>query len=111
MQSVIYTTPVTLCHVFRRILLVRHPRFIIGENQNIPGRRGSCSRVAGVAVEVLQDPRALSLMRQFIAQHPSLWNEDIARMDVQCGLRLWLQQAAPPPHGAAHRRGATILPA
>jgi cytosine deaminase len=31
----------------------------------------------GVIVEVLQEPRCIELMRQFIAQNPSLWNEDI----------------------------------
>ena len=28
-------------------------------------------------VEVLQDPRCIDLMKQFIERNPTLWNEDI----------------------------------
>ena len=31
----------------------------------------------GVAVSVLDDPRCVALMTDFIAAHPALWNEDI----------------------------------
>lgn len=34
-------------------------------------------RSRGVTVEVLQDPRCIEMMRDFIREHPSLWNEDI----------------------------------
>ena len=34
-------------------------------------------RSRGVSVQVLQDPSCIELMRQFIADHPKLWNEDI----------------------------------
>jgi cytosine/creatinine deaminase len=34
-------------------------------------------RQAGVAVVDLDDPRCVDLMREFIAAHPELWNEDI----------------------------------
>jgi cytosine deaminase len=31
----------------------------------------------GVTVEVLQDPKCIALMKQFIERNPALWNEDI----------------------------------
>ncbi len=31
----------------------------------------------GVQIEVIQDPRCIRLMREFILNHPSLWSEDI----------------------------------
>ena len=34
-------------------------------------------RSKGVIVDVVQDPRCIELMKQFISEHPSLWNEDI----------------------------------
>ena len=34
-------------------------------------------RSRGVTVDVLQDERCIRLMREFIAAHPELWNEDI----------------------------------
>jgi creatinine deaminase len=34
-------------------------------------------RQRGVLVEVLQDPRCIAMMKQFIAEKPGLWNEDI----------------------------------
>jgi cytosine deaminase len=30
-----------------------------------------------VQVEVVQDPRCIRLMEDFIAEHPELWHEDI----------------------------------
>jgi len=34
-------------------------------------------RDRGVAVDVLQDARCIEMMRQFILEHPAIWNEDI----------------------------------
>ncbi len=49
---------------------------MIGENVTFLGAEESL-RVAGVEVEVLQDAECVELMREFIARHPELWNEDI----------------------------------
>ena len=75
-QSVIYTTlsPCPMCT--GAILLYKIPRVVIGENQTFMGDE-ALLKSRGVIVEVLQDPRCIELMRQFIQQHPSLWNEDI----------------------------------
>ena len=34
-------------------------------------------RSRGVKVDVLNDARCVAMMKQFIAAHPQLWNEDI----------------------------------
>jgi creatinine deaminase len=75
-QSTIYTTlsPCPMCS--GAILLYKIPRVIVGENVTFMGDE-DLLRSRGVSVEVLQDPRCIELMRQFIAEHPTLWNEDI----------------------------------
>jgi cytosine deaminase len=49
---------------------------IAGENQTFLGAEDYL-RVNGIKVDVLQDAECLELMRQFIAEKPNLWNEDI----------------------------------
>jgi len=75
-QSIIYTTlsPCSMCS--GAILLYKIPRVVIGENQTFMGEE-ELLKSRGVMVEVLQEPRCIELMRQFIRQHPALWNEDI----------------------------------
>jgi cytosine deaminase len=58
------------------ILLYGIPRVIVGENQTFLGEE-AWLRERGVTVDVLQDPACVALMREFIAAHPQLWNEDI----------------------------------
>jgi cytosine deaminase len=57
-------------------LLFKVPRVIIGENKNFRGAE-DLFRSSGVTLTVLDDPECIALMRQFIAAHPDLWNEDI----------------------------------
>jgi len=57
-------------------LLYRIPRVIIGENRNFLGAE-DLFRQQGVEVKVLDDPGCIDLMRDFIRNHPDLWNEDI----------------------------------
>ena len=75
-RSVLYTTlsPCPMCS--GAILLYKIPRVVVGENLTFMGEE-ELLRSRGVAVEVLQDPRCVELMRRFIADHPALWNEDI----------------------------------
>lgn len=75
-QSVLYTTlsPCSMCS--GAILLYRIPRVVVGENVTFLGEE-ALLRSRGVAVEVLQDARCIELMRKFIRENPSLWNEDI----------------------------------
>jgi creatinine deaminase len=75
-DSVLYTTlsPCAMCS--GAILLYGIPRIIVGENQTFMGEE-TLLRERGVVVEVLQNQRCIEMMRGFIEQHPSLWNEDI----------------------------------
>ena len=75
-QSVLYTTlsPCAMCS--GAILLYRIPRVIVGENVTFMGEE-ELLRSRGVIVEVRKDPRCVEMMKQFILNNPSLWNEDI----------------------------------
>jgi cytosine deaminase len=75
-ECVLYTTlsPCAMCS--GAILLYRIPRIIVGENQTFLGEE-ELLRSRGVIVEVLQEPRCIELMKQFIQTNPELWNEDI----------------------------------
>ena len=75
-ESVIYTTlsPCAMCS--GAILLYGIPHVVVGENRTFMGEE-DLLRSRGVRVDVLQDPRCIALMQQFIAEHPALWNEDI----------------------------------
>lgn len=52
-------------------------KVVIGEDQNFPGN-AELLRSHGIDVIVLDDPDCISLMKQFIAERPELWDEDIA---------------------------------
>src|SRR3954447_14947411 len=75
-RCVIYSTlsPCSMCS--GAILLYKIPRVVIGENATFLGEE-ELLKSRGVAIDVLQEPRCIELMRQFIAKNPSLWNEDI----------------------------------
>jgi creatinine deaminase len=57
-------------------LLYKVPRIIIGENKTFQGPEAYV-RSQGVQLEILQDQTCIQMMRDFIAAHPELWNEDI----------------------------------
>ena len=57
-------------------LLFRIPVVVIGENRNFLGAEQLFAQ-AGVSLTVLDDPQCVEMMRNFIAHHPDLWNEDI----------------------------------
>lgn len=75
-KSTLYTTlsPCPMCS--GAILLYQIPRVVIGEHATFMGEE-ELLRGRGVQVEVLDDPVCTGLMEQFIADRPSLWNEDI----------------------------------
>ena len=74
--STMYTTlsPCAMCS--GAILLYGIPRVVVGENRTFLGEE-ALLQLRGVQVEVVQDPRCIRLMEQFIAEHPELWHEDI----------------------------------
>lgn len=57
-------------------VLHRLKRVVIGENRTFQGRE-DWMRAEGIELRVMDDPRCIQIMREFIAQHPELWNEDI----------------------------------
>ncbi|MFA3791073.1 nucleoside deaminase [Aliiglaciecola sp. SL4] len=75
-QCTLYTTlsPCSMCS--GAILLYEIPKIIIGENQTFMGEE-QLLKSRGVELEVLQAPKCIQLMEQFITESPELWNEDI----------------------------------
>jgi cytosine deaminase len=71
-----YTTlsPCDMCT--GAILLYGIPRVVIGENRTFLGAE-ALLRSRGVEVVLMDDPDCLSMMKDFIAENPELWNEDI----------------------------------
>jgi cytosine/creatinine deaminase len=57
-------------------LLYKIPKIIVGENITFQGPEAYV-RSQGVDLTILQDPTCIQLMKDFIANRPSLWNEDI----------------------------------
>jgi len=62
------------------ILLYKIPRVIVGENRTFLGGE-DLLRERGVEVVVLDDEECTRMMTEFIAERPSLWNEDIGVED------------------------------
>jgi len=75
-DSVLYTTlsPCSMCS--GAIMLYGIPQVVIGENTTFMGEE-EWLKSRGVSIEVLQDERCIRLMKDFITDAPSLWNEDI----------------------------------
>jgi cytosine deaminase len=75
-RCTIYSTlsPCPMCS--GAIVLYQIPRVIVGENITYQGAE-EYLQSNGAHVEVLQNEVCIQIMRDFIAQHPDLWNEDI----------------------------------
>jgi creatinine deaminase len=75
-ESIMYTTlsPCAMCS--GAMLLYGIPHVIVGENRTFLGEE-EWLRARGVRVDVVQDERCIAMMKDFIAMHPDLWNEDI----------------------------------
>ena len=75
-ECVIYSTlsPCPMCS--GAIVLYGIPRVVVGENRTFQGPEAHV-RAQGIAVEVADDPECVEMMRRFIAEEPTLWNEDI----------------------------------
>src|SRR5580765_8644267 len=75
-ECVIYRTlsPCAMCS--GAILLYGIPHVVVGEHETFMGEE-DLLRSRGAKVEVLNDARCVAMMKQFIAAHPQLWNEDI----------------------------------
>ena len=77
-ECIMYTTlsPCAMCS--GAMLLYGIQQVVIGENRTFMGEE-DLLRARGVRVDVRQDERCTAMMKDFIAAHPELWNEDIGR--------------------------------
>ncbi len=75
-RSTLYSTlsPCDMCS--GTSLLYRIPIIVIGENQTFQGPE-EYVRFRGVEILILDNEQCIQLMRDFIRDHPELWNEDI----------------------------------
>ena len=75
-RSTLYSTlsPCDMCS--GTVLLYQIPKLVVGENQTFQGPEDYV-RSRGIEVQLLNDPVCIQLMKDFIAAHPELWNEDI----------------------------------
>ena len=75
-SAVLYSTlsPCDMCS--GAILLYGIPKVAIGENTTFQGPEDYL-RSRGVELEILDDEECQQMMRDFIADSPALWNEDI----------------------------------
>lgn len=75
-RATMYTTlsPCDMCS--GAILLYGIPRVVMGENRTFVGAE-DLLRARGVEVLNLDSEECVELMREFIAEHPDIWNEDI----------------------------------
>lgn len=75
-RAVLYSTlsPCDMCS--GTVLLYKIPRVIIGENKTFQGPEHYV-RSRGVELVILNLEECISLMEEFIAARPELWNEDI----------------------------------
>lgn len=75
-RAVLYSTlsPCDMCS--GTVLLYKIPRVIIGENKTFQGPEDYV-RSRGVELVILNVQECISLMEEFIAARPELWNEDI----------------------------------
>ncbi len=75
-KSVLFSTlsPCDMCS--GAVLLYGIPEVIVGENTTFQGPEEYLSQ-RGVDVTVLNDVDCIEIMERFIAENPTLWNEDI----------------------------------
>ena len=75
-KAVLYSTlsPCDMCS--GAALLYKIPKIIIGENRTFKGPE-EYVKSRGVVLEVLNNKECIRLMEDFIADKPTLWNEDV----------------------------------
>ena len=83
-STVLYSTlsPCDMCS--GTVLLYGIPKVVVGENVNFKGPEGYV-RKRGVKVRVLNDPRCIRMMGDFIRGNPDLWFEDIGEKSPHRG--------------------------
>lgn len=75
-RATLYSTlsPCDMCS--GAILLYKIPEVVVGENRTFQGPE-EYVRSRGVELTVVDDEACVTMMKEFIAARPELWNEDI----------------------------------
>ena len=75
-RSTLYSTlsPCDMCS--GTALLYKIPKIVVGENRTFRGPEDYL-RSRGVEIEIVDSAECYEMMRDFIRDNPSLWNEDI----------------------------------
>lgn len=75
-ELTLYTTlsPCAMCA--GTAILLQIPQIIIGENRTFQGDEAHL-RQHGVRLTIFNDQHCIEMMREFIAEQPELWHEDI----------------------------------
>ena len=75
-RAILYSTlsPCDMCS--GSALLYRIPRIVIGESRTFRGPEDYV-RSRGVTLEIIDDPKCVRMMEEFIRSNPKLWDEDI----------------------------------
>jgi len=77
-DTVLYSTLMP-CHLCSgAVVQFGVPKVVVGESVNFAGAPGFL-KSHGVEVIDLHDPQCIRIMKEFIAAHPHLWNEDIGK--------------------------------
>ena len=78
-RATLYSTlsPCDMCS--GAILLYKIPAVVVGEHRSFRGPE-SHLRERGVNVRVVDSAECFELMRKFVDQHPTVWNEDIGEL-------------------------------
>lgn len=75
-DTVIYSTLMPCYMCAGTIVQFKIPKVIVGESVTFPGAREFMEQ-HGVEVIDLSMPECITMMQEFIAKNPELWNEDI----------------------------------
>lgn len=78
-DTVIYSTLMPCYMCAGTIVQFKIPKVIVGESRTFPGARAFMEQ-HGVEVVDLDLPECVAMMDQFIAEKPTLWNEDIGEL-------------------------------
>ena len=78
-DTVIYSTLMPCYMCAGTIVQFKIPKVVVGESATFSGAREFMEQ-HGVEVVNLSDQRCIEMMKQFIDEHPDLWNEDIGEL-------------------------------